>query len=86
MSKLTLKAKRGIQAVKWLNRIRKIKKQIDPSEKTCPVWFISERGFDARDNGFVFYQYVKREHPEIRVFYGSPHKVGNTGVPLPFYQ
>lgn len=34
-----------------------------------PCWLISERGFDARDNGIVFYQFLKKNHPEIKVKY-----------------
>lgn len=33
------------------------------------VWLISERGSDARDNAYVFYKYVKSNHPEINVKY-----------------
>lgn len=33
------------------------------------VWLISERGNDARDNGYFFYKYMTREHPEIKVKY-----------------
>lgn len=32
-------------------------------------WVICERGTDARDNGYFFYYYLKKEHPEIKVFY-----------------
>ena len=32
-------------------------------------WVISERGIDARDNGLHFYRYMKREHPEQKVYY-----------------
>ena len=39
----------------------------------CPsmrnVWIISERGNDARDNGYFFYRFMKREHPEIKTVY-----------------
>ena len=31
------------------------------------AWLIAERGIDARDNGYVFYRYLKKEHPEIKV-------------------
>ena len=31
------------------------------------AWLIAERGTDARDNGYVFYKYLKKEHPEIKV-------------------
>lgn len=33
------------------------------------VWLISERGIDARDNGYFFYKYMKDNHPEIPVKY-----------------
>lgn len=33
------------------------------------VWLISERGVDARDNAYVFYKYLKSNHPEIKVKY-----------------
>lgn len=33
------------------------------------VWLISERGNDARDNGYVFFKYIKKTHPEINAFY-----------------
>lgn len=33
------------------------------------VWLISERGDEARDNGYVFYKYLKNNHPEINVKY-----------------
>lgn len=31
------------------------------------AWLIAERGTDARDNGYVFYRYLKKVHPEISV-------------------
>lgn len=34
-----------------------------------PVWLISERGFDARDNGYHLYNWICRNHPEIDVRY-----------------
>lgn len=33
------------------------------------VWLISERGIDARDNGYWFYKYMIENHPEIKVKY-----------------
>lgn len=32
-------------------------------------WVISERGTDARDNSWHFYNYMKREHPEQKIYY-----------------
>lgn len=37
--------------------------------KKNDLWIISERGFDARDNGFVFYQWLSKNHPEIKIKY-----------------
>lgn len=33
------------------------------------LWLICERGTDARDNGYVFFKYMKQNHPEIKVKY-----------------
>ena len=33
------------------------------------VWLVSERGSDARDNGYWFYRYLRTEHPEINAHY-----------------
>lgn len=33
------------------------------------IWLISERGDDARDNGYFFMLYLKKYHPEIHAFY-----------------
>lgn len=48
----------------------------------CPslrgLWLISERGTDARDNGYRFYSYLVSEHPEVNARYvitpGSPDR------------
>ena len=37
--------------------------------KTLETWVISERGIDARDNGYWFYKYMIENHPEIEVKY-----------------
>lgn len=37
--------------------------------KASDVWLISERGIDARDNGYWFYKYMKNNHPEIPIKY-----------------
>jgi len=37
--------------------------------KPVDYWLISERGNDARDNGYVFYRFLKREHPDIKIKY-----------------
>ena len=33
------------------------------------LWLVSERGVDARDNGYWFFKFVKENHPEIEVKY-----------------
>ncbi|MCR5485638.1 MAG: CDP-glycerol glycerophosphotransferase family protein [Clostridiales bacterium] len=33
------------------------------------AWIVCERGDDARDNGYWFYRYLKKEHPEINSYY-----------------
>ena len=33
------------------------------------IWLISERGVDARDNGFWLFRYLREQHPEINVYY-----------------
>lgn len=35
------------------------------TRKYKDLWLISERGDDARDNGYCFYKYLKEEYPEI---------------------
>lgn len=39
------------------------------SEKYRNVWLFSERGIDARDNAYVFYKYIKENHPEVNSYY-----------------
>ena len=33
------------------------------------LWVISERGTDARDNGFIFFKYIREKYPNINVAY-----------------
>ena len=33
------------------------------------VWLVTERGFDARDNAYWFFRYLRERHPEINVCY-----------------
>lgn len=37
------------------------------SEKDC--WIITERSTQARDNGYIFYKYLKEKHPEQEAYY-----------------
>ena len=38
-------------------------------KKYNDVWLIGERGDEAKDNGFVFYKYLKQHHRDIKVKY-----------------
>ncbi|MBQ8658078.1 MAG: CDP-glycerol glycerophosphotransferase family protein [Clostridia bacterium] len=38
-------------------------------KKKAVYFVLCERGVDARDNGYNFYCFLKKEHPEIKVFY-----------------
>ncbi len=33
------------------------------------AWLICERGIEARDNGFAFFRFIRKEHPEINAYY-----------------
>lgn len=33
------------------------------------AWVITERGKDARDNGYCFYKYMKKTHPERKLYF-----------------
>lgn len=33
------------------------------------LWLISERGIDARDNGYYLFKYITKSHPEINIAY-----------------
>lgn len=33
------------------------------------VWLISERGYDARDNGYHLFKYINLNHPEVNIYY-----------------
>lgn len=38
------------------------------------IWIVSEHGYEARDNGYSFFKYIRREHPEINCFYAIDFK------------
>ena len=33
------------------------------------IWIVSEFGYEARDNGYSFFKYMRREHPEVNCYY-----------------
>ena len=43
------------------------------------IWIIAERGDDARDNGYWFFLYMRKHHPQQEIFYviskNSPDRI-----------
>lgn len=54
------------------------------SERLRGIWIVAERGHDARDNGYVFFKYIREHHPEIKAYYiidkKSPDRVKVAGL------
>jgi len=54
------------------------------------LWIVSERGTEARDNGYHFFKFLRREHPELNAVYiiaqHSPDKakVEQLGTVVPY--
>lgn len=46
-----------------------ISKGIEEKLHEKEIWLISDRGWDAQDNGFVFYAWLKEYHPEINAYF-----------------
>ena len=42
---------------------------VKPCKKYANLWIVSERGKDARDNGYHLFKYITCEHPEINAAY-----------------
>lgn len=42
--------------------------------KKKELWLISENGHMARDNGFAFYKFMKKNHPEIKTYFAIDKK------------
>lgn len=38
-------------------------------EKYKDMWLISERGTEAKDNGYVLFEYIRKNHPDVNVHY-----------------
>lgn len=59
-------------------------------EKYKNLWIISERGTDARDNGYHLFRYIRQNHPEINIRYiisrDSPdyEKAASLGETIPY--
>ena len=33
------------------------------------IWIVSEHGYEARDNGYSFFKYMRENHPEVNCYY-----------------
>ena len=73
-----LKAKRAVLALYYfiMNAIGKFLAFAVVREDD-QIWLISERNFDAKDNGFHFFKYMNKEHPEIKTYYVIPKRSGD---------
>ena len=38
------------------------------------IWIVSEHGYEARDNGYSFFKYMRKEHPEVNCYYAIDFK------------
>lgn len=38
------------------------------------IWIVSEHGYEARDNGYSFFKYMRIEHPEANCYYAIDFK------------
>lgn len=72
IDKISKLSKQAVDMIKY-NRISKVYCE---DEKYKDMWLISERGVEAKDNGYVFFKYLRENHPEINAHYviDSSHK------------
>lgn len=58
-------------------KYNRIARKLKDEDKYKDMWLISERGVEAKDNGYVFFKYLRENHPEINAYYviDSSHKV-----------
>jgi len=59
----------GIKVIKYVYYLIYCKLFPNKVSKYKNIWLISERGLDARDNGYFFYKYLIENHKEIDVRY-----------------
>lgn len=38
------------------------------------IWIVSEYGYEARDNGYSFFKYMRKTHPEVNCYYAISFK------------
>ncbi|KGF13007.1 teichoic acid biosynthesis protein B [Peptostreptococcus sp. MV1] len=72
VEKVVRLSKNSLEMLVYNSRISKYRGQ----EKYKNMWLISERGVEAKDNGYVFFKYLRENHPEINAWYviDSSHK------------
>lgn len=63
------KIKKALKALKYILLLPLAKFFGKQKYEADNLWLISERGFDARDNGYWFYKFLVEKHPEIRAVY-----------------
>ncbi len=83
LDKLTRLSKQALDMI-----ITKIALSFDTESKEeyKDLWLISERGTEAKDNGFCFFEYIVKNHPQINVRYVIDlEKAGNDAVKLKPY-
>ena len=54
---------RNVLLLIFLWPIAAVMRRVCPSYRN--LWLVAERGFDARDNGYWFFRYLRTQHPEI---------------------
>lgn len=65
LKKITRLSRQAIEMIKF----NKKAKSFENNEKYKNMWLISERGVEAKDNGYVFFKYLREKHPEINAHY-----------------
>lgn len=41
------------------------------------IWIVSEYGYEARDNGYIFFKYMREKHPNINCYYAIDFKTND---------
>ena len=67
--KLLKKIIRLSKQVIEMKKYEKLAKKYKDNPKYKNLWLISERGTEAKDNGFCFFEYMVKNHPEINARY-----------------
>ena len=68
MKKIKLRLNQLITIIKYFF-IKLIYNRIIDTSKYQNIWLICERGDEAKDNGFIFFEYLCNKHPEIDARY-----------------